>query len=103
MMGKFKEAQEKMKQIKEELDTLEASSESGAGLVKVTVNGKKELISIEIDDSILNEKEMVQDLVVAASNNALKEIDIKIKEQMKEKTGDMMPNIPGFDIGNLFK
>ena len=102
-MGKFKEAQEKMKKIKEELDTIEASSESGAGLVKVTVNGKKELISIEIDDSILNEKDMVQDLVVAASNNALKEIDIKIKEQMKEKTGDIIPNIPGFDIGNLFK
>ena len=56
MMGKFKEAQEKMKKIKEELDTIEASSESGAGLVKVTVNGKKELISIEIDDSILSEQ-----------------------------------------------
>ena len=78
MMGKFKEAQEKIKKIKEELDTIHASSESGAGLVKVTVNGKKELISIEIDDSILNEKDMVQDLVVAASNNALKEIDCVI-------------------------
>ena len=51
----------------------------------------------------LNEKDMVQDLVVAASNKALKEIDIKIKEYMKEKTGDIIPNIPGFDMGNLFK
>ena len=76
MMGKFKEAQEKMKKIKDELDTIEVSADSGAGLVKVVVNGKKELISVEIDESILNEKDMVQDLVVAASNKALKEIDI---------------------------
>ena len=103
MMGKFKEAQEKMKKIKDELDTIEVSSDSGAGLVKVVVNGKKELISVEIDESILNEKDMFQDLVVAASNKALKEIDIKIKEYMKEKTGDIIPNIPGFDIRNFFK
>ena len=103
MMSKFKEAQEKMKKIKDELDTIEVSSDSGACLVKVVVNGKKELISVEIDESILNEKDMVQDLVVAASNKALKEIDIKIKEYMKEKTGDIIPNIPGFDMGNLFK
>ena len=46
---------------------------------------------------------MVQDLVVAATNKALKEIDIKVKEHMKDKTGDILPNIPGFDMGNLFK
>ena len=48
-------------------------------------------------------KKMPQDLVVAASNKALKEIDIKIKDFMKEKTGDILPNIPGFDISNFFK
>ena len=36
-------------------------------------------------------------------NKALKEIDIKVKEHMKDKTGDILPNIPGFDMGNLFK
>jgi len=40
---------------------------------------------------------------VAATNKALKDVDIKIKEHMKEKTSDMFPNIPGFDMGNLFK
>ena len=103
MMGKIKEAQEKMKSIKAELDVLKVTSESGAGLVKVEVNGKKEVISIDIDESILNERDMVQDLVVAATNKALKEIDIKVKEFMKEKTGDILPNVPGFDMGNLFK
>ena len=103
MMGKIKEAQEKMKKIKDELDTIELKSESGAGLVSVHINGKKEIFSINIDKSILDEKEMLQDLVVAATNKALNDIDIKIKEHMKEKTGDILPNIPGFDMGNLFK
>ena len=103
MMGKIKEAQEKMKKIKDELDTIELKSESGAGLVSVHINGKKEILSINIDKSILDEKEMLQDLVVAATNKALNDIDIKIKEHMKEKTGDIIPNIPGFDMGNLFK
>ena len=103
MMGKIKEAQEKMKTIKDQLDTLKVVADAGAGLVKVEVNGKKEIISVDIDESIMNEKDMVQDLVVAASNKALKEIDIKIKEYMKEKTGDILPNVPGFDIGNFFK
>ena len=103
MMVKIKEAQEKMKKIKDELDTIELKSESGAGLVSVHINGKKEILSINIDKSILDEKEMLQDLVVAATNKALNDIDIKIKEHMKEKTGDILPNIPGFDMGNLFK
>ena len=54
MMGKIKEAQEKMKKIKDELDTIEVKTESGAGLVSVVVNGKKELISIKIDFKLLN-------------------------------------------------
>ena len=103
MMGKIKEAQEKMKKIKDELDTIELKSESGAGLVSVHINGKKEILSINIDKSILDEKEMLQDLVVPATNKALNDIDIKIKEHMKEKTGDILPNIPGFDMGNFFK
>ncbi len=103
MMGKIKEAQEQMKQIKNELDLVEVKTDSGAGLVEVIVNGKKELLSIKIDESILNDKDMIQDLVVAATNKALKEIDIKIKDHMKEKTGNLFPNIPGFDLGNFFK
>ena len=86
MMGQIKKAQETMKKAQEGLKEITETSESGAGLVKVEVNGKKEVISISIDDSILNEKEMVQDLVVAATNKALKDVDIKIKEHMKEKT-----------------
>tara|TARA_B100000886_G_scaffold318358_1_gene258318 strand:+ start:273 stop:602 length:330 start_codon:yes stop_codon:yes gene_type:complete len=103
MMSKFKEAQEKIKEIKNQLDTIKVESESGAGLVKVIVNGKKEVISIKIDKSITDEVEMVEDLTVAAVNKAMKEVEVKASEFIKEKTGNFMPNIPGFDIGNIFK
>lgn len=104
MMGKVKEMQEKMKAAQEELGEIVVEAESGAGMVKATVNGKKELISVDIDCSLLKEedKEMVQDLVVAATNKALAEADIQAKEKMKESTEGMMPNIPGVDLGKMF-
>ena len=94
MMSKIKEAQEKMKLVKEELDQIKVKSESGAGLVKVEINGKKELVSIQIDESILNERDMVQDLVVAATNKGLKEIDSKIKDQLKQFEKNGYGNFP---------
>tara|TARA_R110002073_G_scaffold129766_1_gene276201 strand:- start:511 stop:849 length:339 start_codon:yes stop_codon:yes gene_type:complete len=104
MMGKVKEMQEKMKLAQDSLAEIVVEAESGAGMVKATVNGKKELISVNIDSALLNQddKEMVQDLVVAATNKALAEADIQAKEKLKESTEGMMPNIPGFDMGNMF-
>ena len=105
MMGQIKKAQDSMKKAQEELIEITETSESGAGLVKATVNGKKEIISIQINESILNKKDQViaQDLIVAAINKALSDIDIKSKEHIKNKTKDIIPNIPGFDFGNMFK
>lgn len=104
MMGKVKEMQEKMKAAQESLAEIIVDGESGAGMVKAKVNGKKELISIDIDSALFKEedKEMVQDLIVAATNKALTEADIQSKEKLKESTEGMMPNIPGFDIGKMF-
>ena len=105
MMGQIKKAQDTMKKAQEGLKEITETSESGAGLVKATVNGKKEIISIDINESILNvkEKEITQDLIVAAINKALGDIDVKSKEHIKNKTKDIIPNIPGFDLGNMFK
>ena len=105
MMGQIKKTQELVKKAQEDLKNISETSESGAGLVKATVNGKKELISIEINDSIINKKDkkIAQDLIVAAINKALKDVDFKSKEYIKSKTKDIIPDIPGFDIGNIFK
>ncbi len=104
MMGKVKEVQEKMKEVQKALAQIEVERESGAGLVKAVVNGKKQVIKIEIDDSLVNtaDKSIVQDLVVAAINKAMDEADVLAKEQMQKQTEGIMPNIPGFDLGNMF-
>ena len=104
MMGKVKEAQEKMKEAQESLGSITASGESGAGMVKATVNGKKEVLSLDIDASLLtaNDKEMLQDLTVAAVNIALANVEPKAKEHLKSATDGLLPNIPGMDLGNLF-
>jgi DNA-binding YbaB/EbfC family protein len=103
MMGKVKEVQEKLRIAQESLAGITASAESGAGLVKATVNGKKKLISLEIDDSLVNidDKKMLQDLCIAATNKALEEVDIKAKEHLKQSTEGVMPNIPGLDFGSM--
>ena len=104
MMGKVKELQEKMKAAQEALAQIEVEGESGAGLVKATVNGKKQVIKVEIDDSMVNtaDKEIVQDLIVAAINKAMDEADILAKEHLQKQTEGIMPNIPGLDLGNMF-
>ena len=104
MMGKVKEMQAKMKEAQEKLEFIEETGEAGAGMVKAVVNGKKSVISIDIDESLLSkdDKEMLQDLTVAAINNAMDKADASAKEEIKKSTDGLMPNIPGMDLGNLF-
>ncbi len=72
-------------------------------MVKAVVNGKKQIVDLEIDPELMkpDDKEMMQDLVIAAVNKALVEIDVKVKEEMKKSTDGLLPNIPGFDLGNF--
>ena len=103
MMGKMKEVQAKMKQAQDNLQHITVTAESGAGLVKATVNGQRKLLKIEIDDSILNttDRDMVNDLVVAAVNNAMLTAGERAQEEMKKSTEGLLPNIPGLDLGNF--
>lgn len=104
IMNKVKEAQAKIKEAQVKLVHLKAEGEAGAGMVKVVVNGNRKIVAIHMDDSLVNigDKEMLGDLIVAATNKALEEIEVKIKEEMKSATEGMMPNIPGMDLGNMF-
>lgn len=104
MMGKVKEAQAKIKEVQARMVHLTAEGESGAGLVKVRVNGERKVLKIEIDESLItpSDKEMLSDLIVAATNTAMEAIDVKIKAEMKSATEGMIPNIPGMDLGGLF-
>ncbi|MFN8354141.1 MAG: YbaB/EbfC family nucleoid-associated protein [Spirosomataceae bacterium] len=105
MLGKAKEIQARVKEAQESLGTLVESAEAGAGMVKATVNGKKQLLSLDIDPELLkaDDREMLQDLVVAATNKALTNIDEQIKAHLSKATEGLLPNIPGMDLGGLFK
>ena len=104
IMGKIQEAQESLKKAQEDLVHLTTSAESGAGLVKVTVNGLRQLTEITLSDDLKNEQDfvMTQDLIIAATNKALADIEPQIKEALKDSTKGLLPNIPGFDPSNLF-
>jgi DNA-binding YbaB/EbfC family protein len=103
MMGKVKEMQARLKEAQDNLDKITATGEAGAGMVKAEVNGKKKLLSVDIDPVILtsNDKAVVQDLVVAAVNKAMEEADIKAKEELKKSTDGLLPNIPGLDLSSM--
>lgn len=105
MLGKVKEFQAKMKEAQENLGDLSESGESGGGMVKAVVNGHKKVVSLEIDPDLLRpeDAEMVQDLVLAAVNNALEKIEDQIKKHMRQSTEGLLPNIPGLDLGKLMQ
>tara|TARA_Y100000590_G_scaffold418642_1_gene519636 strand:+ start:1513 stop:1833 length:321 start_codon:yes stop_codon:yes gene_type:complete len=102
MSNIYKQAQKMQKdmaKVQNELSELHVDGQAGGGIVKIVVNGKKEPISVTIDEDILKEdKDMIEDLVLAALKNALQNADKVAEEKMKSVTGGGMPNlnIPGF-------
>lgn len=103
LFGKMREIQAKIKEAQENLVNITAEGESGAGLVKAKVNGLKQVVSLEIDDDLVKpeDKEMMGDLIIAAVNKAIAEVETLAKDEIRKSTGGLMPNIPGFDLGNL--
>jgi nucleoid-associated protein EbfC len=103
MMGKMKEVQARLKEAQDNLVSVQANGESGGGMVKAVVNGKKQLVLLDIDPTLLKaeDKIMVQDLVVAAVNKATAEADILAKEEMRKSTEGLLPNIPGMDLSGM--
>lgn len=103
MMGKVKEVQTRMKEAQDKLVNITASGESGGGMVKAKVNGKKQLIAVDIDPALLKveDKMVVQDLVVAAVNKATEAVDVLAKEEIRKSTEGLLPNIPGMDLSSM--
>ncbi len=103
MMGKMKEVQAKIKEAQDNLVRVQATGDAGGGMVRVVVNGKKQVISLDIDPTIMraDDKILVQDLVVAAVNKANEEVEVAAKEEMKKATDGLLPTIPGMDLSSL--
>ncbi|MDP5028984.1 MAG: YbaB/EbfC family nucleoid-associated protein [Paraglaciecola sp.] len=98
MMKQAQQMQERMQKSQEELASIEVTGQSGAGLVKVTMTCNHAARRVEIDESLMqDDKEMIEDLVAAAINDAVRKVQETTKEKMASVTGGMqMP--PGFKM-----
>ncbi|CZF77441.1 nucleoid-associated protein [Grimontia sp. AD028] len=98
LMKQAQQMQERMQKMQEEIANMEVTGEAGAGLVKVTITGSHSVRRVELDDSLMeDDKDMLEDLIAAAFNDAARRIEEAQKEKMASVTGGMqMP--PGFKM-----
>ena len=98
MMKKAQKMQEEMQKAQEEIAKAEVTGEAGAGLVKVTMNGRHDVRKVDIDSSLVTEeKDILEDLLAAAVNDAVR----RVEENQKEKMSGMMSGMglpPGFKM-----
>tara|TARA_B100000700_G_C14865730_1_gene770857 strand:+ start:274 stop:591 length:318 start_codon:yes stop_codon:yes gene_type:complete len=95
ILNKAKELEEKMKESQEKIKKIEVVGVSGADDVKVTLNGEGEMIKMELSDSIIKEeKNIIEDLILAAHNNAKSQLKSKTSEEISKAAGGF--GIPGF-------
>ncbi|OEH91935.1 YbaB/EbfC family nucleoid-associated protein [Bacillus solimangrovi] len=95
MMKQMQKMQKKMQKAQEELMEMSFIGTAGGGMVKVTASGSKEIVDVEISEEVVDpdDVEMLQDLVIAATNEALKQVEDKTNETMGQFTKGM--NMPG--------
>jgi len=101
-MGMMKQAaqlQAKMKAMQDELEALEIEGAAGGGLVAVTLTGKGDLKAVKIDDSLMkpDEKEILEDLLLAAHADAKRKSEVMMQDKMKQLTGGL-PLPPGLKL-----
>ncbi|MBX2991653.1 MAG: YbaB/EbfC family nucleoid-associated protein [Bacteroidetes bacterium] len=103
MMKQVQKMQERMAQVQQELEQKTITADSGGGMVKVTANGRQQVVKIQIDKEVVNpdDVEMLEDLVLAATNKALEDSSRMAQEEMAKVTSGMMPNIPGLNLPGM--
>jgi len=101
MFGKIQEMQSKMQENQAKLAEVTVEAEAGGCMVKVKANGLRQILSIKIDEDVIDpsDKEMLEDLVVAGVNKALEQADEAAKSQMQDAYKGMMPG--GMDLSKF--
>ena len=98
MMSKLKEAQEKVEATKKRLDTVLIEEKSSDGLLKITITANREIKNIEVADSLLEDKEQLEDYLIINLNNAIKKATEVNEAEIGAVAKEGMPNIPGMDM-----
>lgn len=98
LMKQAQEMQEKMQRVQEEVARAEVTGEAGAGMIKITMNGRHDVSKVEIDPSVMQEdKELLEDLLAAAVNDAVRKVEAGSRAKMEEVTSGLnLP--PGFKM-----
>jgi len=98
LMKQAQQMQQKMAEMQAKMDAMEITGSSGAGLVEVTITGKSEMRALKVDPSLVapNEVEILEDLIIAAFNDAKAKQEALMAEEMAKVTGGM--NIPGMKL-----
>ena len=97
LMQQAQKMQQEMQKAQEELAGLEVSGEAGGGMVKVTMNGKHAVRRIQIDEAMMDDREMLEDIVTAAVNDAVNKVAASTQERMSEMTSGI-PLPPGMKL-----
>ena len=98
MMGKLKETQQKIEETKKRLDTVLVDEQSNDGLLKVTLTANRKIKSIDIDESLLQDKEQLEDYLILTLNKAIEKATNVNEAELGTVAKDGMPNIPGMDM-----
>ncbi|WP_116772230.1 YbaB/EbfC family nucleoid-associated protein [Maribacter litoralis] len=101
MMGKLKETQKKVEETKKRLNTVTLEEKSNDELVSITITANREIKKIAIDDSLLEDKEQLEDYLILTLNKAIQNATNVNETELAAVAKDGMPNIPGMD--SLFK
>ncbi|NTW76288.1 MAG: YbaB/EbfC family nucleoid-associated protein [Syntrophaceae bacterium] len=98
IMKQAKKMQERMGKLQQELEARTVEAQAGGGMVKVVVNGKFEIVSLQIEKDVVNpdDIEMLQDLIVAAVNEGIRKTQEMTSQEMSKITGGL--NIPGLGM-----
>ena len=98
MMGKLKETQQKIEETKRRLDTVLVDEQSSDGLLKVTLTANRTIKSIDLDESLLGDKEQLEDYLILVLNKAIEKATSVNEAELGALAKDGMPNIPGMDL-----
>lgn len=98
MMGKLKETQQKMEATKQRLDSVLIDEKSNDNLLNVTITANRKIRSISIDESLLEDKEQLEDYLILVLNKAIEKATNVNEAELAAVAKEGMPNIPGMDL-----
>ncbi|MDO5637148.1 MAG: YbaB/EbfC family nucleoid-associated protein [Myroides sp.] len=98
MMGKLQDAQKKVEETKQRLNTVLIDEQSADGLLKLTVTANREIKNLEIAEELLQDKEQLEDYLILTLNKALDKAGAINEAELAAAAKDGMPNIPGMDL-----